>query len=141
VLHGLGVQPIGQVLQQGLGRGRLGRHFQLHRLVEANQPGLALQQLEPGPHRTDPMAVVGGGQHRRQAAPQLLQLQQVLGPNLLGFEGDRAGQLIEPSLYNSPDGLFTAADTISNRLVGLAQGPKPHDLRVSLSAGQSGFLG
>lgn len=79
---------IGQVLQQGLGRGRFGGHLDPHRLIEAQQAALALQQLQPRPHRTDAAAVIGRGQHRPQAGAQLLQLQQVLRPDPLGIETD-----------------------------------------------------
>lgn len=137
MLHGLGVQPVGQVLQQGFSRGRLGGHFDPHRLIEAQQPRFALQQLQPGPHRTDPMGGIGRGQHGSQPAPQLLQLEQVLGTNFRGVQLNGPPQLIEAALHHPAHGALRAVEPFCNGQQGLAQGPELQDLPIPLGRSQA----
>lgn len=131
---------IGQVLQQGLGRGRFGGHLDPHRLIETQEPALALQQLQPGPHCTDPVAVISRGQHRGQAGPQLLQLQQVLRPDPLGIEADRTVELIEAPAHHPADGALVAAQAVGDGGQGLPQGPQLDDLGVPLGLREGGLL-
>lgn len=141
MLHGLRVQPVGQVLQERFSRGRLGGHFDPHRLIEAKQPRFPLQQLQPGPHRTDAMGGISRGQHRCQPAPQLLQLEQVLGPDPLGVQLDRHLQLIEAPLHHAANGALGAVETVCDGLQGLAQGPELQDLSIPFGRGQAARAG
>lgn len=141
MLHGLRVQPVGQVLQQGLRRGRLGGHLDPHRLIEAQQPRFALQQLEPGAHGPDPMGGIGRGQHRGQTAPQLLQLEQVLRTDPRGVQLDYGLQLIEAALHHTAHGALRTVEAFSDGQQGLAQGPELQDLPIPLGRGQAAGAG